>query len=174
MIVLYYFFFFKQKTAYEMRISDWSSDVCSSDLKTPGKTANKSRMLRVGIVQQPCTDDRDYNLKMSEDGIRAAAAGGAQLVLLQELHTSLYFCQHEATELFDLAETIPGPSTDFLAALAKELGVVIVGSLFERRAPGLYHNTAVVLESDGTIAGKYRKMHIPDADRKSTRLNSSH
>src|SRR3546814_5477403 len=87
--------------------------------KTPGKTANKSRMLRVGIVQQPCTDDRDYNLKMSEDGIRAAAAGGAQLVLLQELHTSLYFCQHEATELFDLAETIPGPSTDFLAALAK-------------------------------------------------------
>src|SRR3546814_4222392 len=84
MIVLYYFFFFKQKTAYEMRISDWSSDVCSSDLKTPGKTANKSRMLRVGIVQQPCTDDRDYNLKMSEDGIRAAAAGGAQLVLLQE------------------------------------------------------------------------------------------
>src|SRR3546814_1222606 len=99
---------------------------------------------------------------MSEDGIRAAAAGGAQLVLLQELHTSLYFCQHEATELFDLAETIPGPSTDFLAALAKELGVVIVGSLFERRAPGLYHNTAVVLESDGTLAGKYRKMHIPD------------
>src|SRR3546814_19103166 len=99
---------------------------------------------------------------MSEDGIRAAAAGGAQLVLLQELHTSLYFCQHEATELFDLAETIPGPSTDFLAALAKELGVVIVGSLFERRAPGLYHNTAVVLESDGTLAGTYRKMHIPD------------
>src|SRR3546814_8220988 len=103
---MYVFFFFKQKTAYEMRISDWSSDVCSSDLadpertmskpktktpsnKTPGKTANKSRMLRVGIVQQPCTDDRDYNLKMSEDGIRAAAAGGAQLVLLPELHTSL-------------------------------------------------------------------------------------
>src|SRR3546814_16862304 len=112
--------------------------------KTPGKTANKSRMLRVGIVQQPCTDDRDYNLKMSEDGIRAAAAGGAQLVLLQELHTSLYFCQHEATELFDLAETIPGPATDFLAHLTRELGVVIVGSLFERSAPGLYHHTAEI------------------------------
>src|SRR3546814_13009930 len=90
--------------------------------KTPGKTANKSRMLRVGIVQQPCTDDRDYNLQMSEDGLRAAAAGGAQLVLLQELPTSLYFCQHEATELFALAETLPGPSTDFLAELAQELG----------------------------------------------------
>ncbi|HVT34713.1 MAG TPA: carbon-nitrogen hydrolase, partial [Nevskiaceae bacterium] len=111
---------------------------------------------------QPCTGDRATNLKMSEDGIRAAHAGGARLVLLQELHTSLYFCQHESTALFDLAEAIPGPSTEWLGALAKELGVVIVGSLFERRAAGLYHNTAVVLERDGTLAGKYRKMHIPD------------
>jgi N-carbamoylputrescine amidase len=83
-------------------------------------------------------------------------------VLLQELHTGLYFCQHESTDLFDLAEPIPGPSTETLGALAKELDIVIVGSLFERRAPGLYHNTAVVLERDGTLAGKYRKMHIPD------------
>ncbi|MGH8444962.1 MAG: carbon-nitrogen hydrolase [Solimonas sp.] len=123
---------------------------------------SKSKTLRVGIVQQPCTDERDLNLKMSEEGIRAAAAGGARLVLLQELHTSLYFCQHESTELFDLAEPIPGPSTQWLGGLAKELDMVIVGSLFERRAPGLYHNTAVVLEKDGTLAGIYRKMHIPD------------
>ena len=123
---------------------------------------SKKKNLRVGIVQQPCTDDRKQNILMSEQGIRAAAAGGAQLVLLQELHTSLYFCQHESTELFDLAETIPGPSTAWLGALAKELGVVIVGSLFERRAAGLYHNTAVVLETDGSLAGIYRKMHIPD------------
>jgi N-carbamoylputrescine amidase len=118
--------------------------------------------LRVGVVQQACTSNRDENLRASERGIRDAAAGGAHLVLLQELHTSLYFCQHEATELFDLAEAIPGPSTDFLGTLARELGVVIVGSLFERRAPGLYHNTAVVLERDGALAGRYRKMHIPD------------
>lgn len=123
---------------------------------------SKTKTLRAGIVQQPCTSDRATNLKMSEEGIRAAAAGGAKLVLLQELHTSLYFCQHESTDLFDLAEPIPGPSTEWLGALAKELKLVIVGSLFERRAPGLYHNTAVVLEADGTLAGTYRKMHIPD------------
>ena len=122
----------------------------------PGKT------LRVGLVQQPCTSDRDLNQRMSEEGIRAAAAGGAELVLLQELHTSLYFCQHESTQLFDLAESIPGPSTKWLGKLAKELKLVIVGSLFEKRAAGLYHNTAVVLESDGSLAGTYRKMHIPD------------
>ena len=121
-----------------------------------------SKTLRVGLVQQPCTADRALNTQMSEEGIRAAAAGGAKLVLLQELHTSLYFCQHESTELFDLAETIPGPSTLWLGKLAKELKLVIVGSLFERRAPGLYHNTAVVLEADGSLAGSYRKMHIPD------------
>ena len=122
----------------------------------------KSKTLRVGLVQQPCTSDRDTNLKMSETGIRAAKAGGAQLVLLQELHTSLYFCQHESTDLFDLAEPIPGNSTAWLGALAKELDIVIVGSLFEKRAAGLYHNTAVVLERDGSLAGVYRKMHIPD------------
>jgi N-carbamoylputrescine amidase len=121
-----------------------------------------SRLLRVGLVQQSCSSDREQNLRDSEAGIRAAAARGAGLVLLQELHTSLYFCQHESTALFDLAEAIPGPSTTRLGALARELNVVIVGSLFEKRAPGLYHNTAVVLERDGKLAGVYRKMHIPD------------
>ncbi len=121
-----------------------------------------SKSLRVALVQQPCTADRAVNLQMSEQGIEAAAAGGAKLVLLQELHTSLYFCQHESTDLFDLAEPVPGPSTQWLAKLAKRLKIVIVGSLFERRAAGLYHNTAVVLDSDGSLAGVYRKMHIPD------------
>jgi N-carbamoylputrescine amidase len=121
-----------------------------------------SRILRVGLVQQACTGERAENLRHSEAGIRQAAKQGAGLVMLQELHASLYFCQHESTGLFDLAESIPGPSTEWLSGLAKELGVVIVGSLFEKRAAGLYHNTAVVLESDGRLAGKYRKMHIPD------------
>jgi N-carbamoylputrescine amidase len=121
-----------------------------------------SRTLRVGLVQQACTEDREHNLRNSTDGIRRAAADGAQLILLQELHTGLYFCLHESTALFDLAEPIPGPSTDYLGALAEELNIVIVGSLFEKRAPGLYHNTAVVLERDGSLVGTYRKMHIPD------------
>jgi N-carbamoylputrescine amidase len=119
-------------------------------------------MLKVGLVQQSCGPDRAANLQASEAGIRAAAQRGAQLVLLQELHASVYFCQHENTELFELAESIPGPSSERLGALARELQLVIVGSLFERRAPGLYHNTAVVFDRDGRIAGKYRKMHIPD------------
>ena len=102
------------------------------------------------------------NLAASETGIRAAAAQGARLALLQELHTSVYFCQTEDTYRFDQAEPIPGPTSDFLAKLAKELSMVIVGSVFERRAPGLYHNTAVVLDTDGRLAGTYRKMHIPD------------
>ena len=122
----------------------------------------KPKILRVGVVQQACDDNRDHNLRTSETAIREAAASGAQLVLLQELHTGPYFCQHESTALFDLAESIPGPATEFLGGLARELGVVIIGSLFERRAPGLYHNTAVVLDSDGSLAGIYRKMHIPD------------
>jgi N-carbamoylputrescine amidase len=121
-----------------------------------------SRILRAGLVQQSCTADREHNLGNSTAGIREAAAKGARLVMLQELHTGLYFCQHESTALFDLAEPIPGPSTEYFGKLAQELGIVIVTSLFEKRAPGLYHNTAVVLERDGTIAGKYRKMHIPD------------
>ena len=118
--------------------------------------------LTIGVVQHACGADIDANLQKTLEGIRATASQGANLVVLQELHRSLYFCQQENPNLFDLAETIPGPSTDTLGALAKELGVVIVSSLFERRAAGLYHNTAVVLDSDGSIAGKYRKMHIPD------------
>jgi N-carbamoylputrescine amidase len=118
--------------------------------------------LRIGLVQQACTEDRRHNLDTSLAGIRDATRRGAQLVVLQELHTGIYFCQTEDTGRFEQAEPIPGPSTDELGRIAKELGVVIVGSLFERRAPGLYHNTAVVLERDGSLAGRYRKMHIPD------------
>jgi len=120
------------------------------------------KTLKVGLVQQRCGEDREANLKASEAGVREAAGRGAQLVLLQELHASVYFCQHESTELFNLAEPVPGPSSERLGKLAKELGIVLVGSLFERRTPGLYHNTAVVFERDGGIAGRYRKMHIPD------------
>ncbi|MAN51946.1 MULTISPECIES: carbon-nitrogen hydrolase [unclassified Marinimicrobium] len=118
--------------------------------------------LNVGLIQHACSADLESNLQASIDGIRRAAEQGAQLVVLQELHRGLYFCQQEDVDEFDLAEPIPGPSTDRLGALARELNLVIVASLFERRAPGLYHNTAVVLERDGTIAGTYRKMHIPD------------
>ncbi|MFN3785288.1 MAG: carbon-nitrogen hydrolase [Thiothrix sp.] len=118
--------------------------------------------LTVAVVQHSNTADYQDNVLQSIAGIRRAAARGAQLVLLQELHTSLYFCQVEDTNCFDLAETIPGRSTDTFGQLAAELGVVIVCSLFEKRATGLYHNTAVVLERDGSIAGQYRKMHIPD------------
>lgn len=118
--------------------------------------------MKIGIIQQANTPDIKKNIAGLKDKIRKAANEGAQLIVLQELHNSLYFCQVEDTNIFDLAETIPGPSTDDFGSLAKELGVVIVLSLFERRAPGLYHNTAVVIEKDGTIAGKYRKMHIPD------------
>jgi len=121
-----------------------------------------SKLLKIGLVQQSCGPDREANLAASEAGIRDAARRGAQLVLLQELHASVYFCQHEDPSLFDLSEPIPGPSSERLAGLARELNLVLVGSLFERRAPGLYHNTAVVLERDGTLAGTYRKMHIPD------------
>lgn len=120
------------------------------------------KTLPVGIVQQACSNHRDANLATSIKGIRDAAKRGAKLVLLQELHAGPYFCQTEDTAIFDLAESIPGPSTQQLGAVAKELGIVIVASLFERRAAGLYHNTAAVLESDGSLAGIYRKMHIPD------------
>ena len=118
--------------------------------------------MKVGLVQQANTADRSANIEKLQRHIRQAAAEGAELVVLQELHNGLYFCQTEDTNLFDQAEPIPGPSTELFGALAKELGIVLVLSLFERRAPGLYHNTAVVLERDGSIAGKYRKMHIPD------------
>ena len=118
--------------------------------------------LKIGILQQHNTADRKENMARLAAGIRRLAAEGAELVVLQELHNGLYFCQTENVDIFDQSEPIPGPSTEFYGALAKELGIVIVTSLFERRAAGLYHNTAVVIEKDGTMAGKYRKMHIPD------------
>ncbi|MDR3061154.1 MAG: carbon-nitrogen hydrolase [Dysgonamonadaceae bacterium] len=119
-------------------------------------------VLRVGLIQQANDADVESNLLKLEKNIRYCASEGAQLIALQELHNSLYFCQTENTDLFELAETIPGPSTHRFGILAKELNVVLTLSLFEKRAPGLYHNTAVVIEKDGSIAGKYRKMHIPD------------
>ena len=118
--------------------------------------------MRIGLVQQANTADIQGNVERLKANIRRAASDGAELVVLQELHNGLYFCQTEDTRLFDLAEPVPGPSTETFGELAKELGIVLVLSLFERRVPGLYHNTAVVLERDGSIAGKYRKMHIPD------------
>ncbi|KTF18452.1 carbon-nitrogen hydrolase [Pseudoalteromonas sp. H105] len=123
---------------------------------------SSSNKLTVALVQQSNSDSAEQNMAKSILSIRDAANQGAQLVVLQELHRSLYFCQTEDVNVFDLAETIPGPSSDALGELAKELNIVIVASLFEKRATGLYHNTAIVLEKDGTIAGKYRKMHIPD------------
>lgn len=120
------------------------------------------RKLNIGIIQQHNTADIHDNMKRLAEGIAQLAGQGAQLIVLQELHNSLYFCQEENVDNFDLAEPIPGPSTQFYSALAKEHRVVIVTSLFEKRAAGLYHNTAVVIEKDGTITGKYRKMHIPD------------
>ena len=118
--------------------------------------------LSIGLIQQSNGSDVEQNIRQLEQNIRHCAEQGAQLVVLPELHNSRYFCQTEDTNVFDLAEPIPGPSTERFGALAKALNVVIVTSLFEKRAPGLYHNTAVVLECDGTVAGKYRKMHIPD------------
>ncbi len=118
--------------------------------------------LTVGLVQQQLAPSRAENLSISIEGIREAHGQGAKLVLLQELHTGPYFCQTEDTRHFDLAEPIPGSSTEQLGRIAAELDIVIVASLFEHRAPGLYHNTAVVIETNGTIAGRYRKMHIPD------------
>lgn len=118
--------------------------------------------MKVAIIQQSCTANVEANKKKLALNIIKAANHGAELVVLQELHNSLYFCQTENTELFNLAEPIPGPSTEFYGTLARECGIVLVTSLFERRAAGLYHNTAVVFERDGSIAGKYRKMHIPD------------
>ncbi len=118
--------------------------------------------MKIGIIQQSCTADVQANKEKLAANIVNVAQQGAELVVLQELHNSLYFCQTESTQLCDLAEPIPGPSTAFYGELAARLGIVLVTSLFERRAPGLYHNTAVVFERDGSIAGTYRKMHIPD------------
>ena len=120
------------------------------------------KKIKIGLLQQHNAADTADNMRRLAEGIAILAEEGAQLVVLQELHNGLYFCQTEDVNNFDLAEPIPGPSTDFYGKLAKEHDIVIVTSLFERRAPGLYHNTAVVIERDGTIAGQYRKMHIPD------------
>lgn len=121
-----------------------------------------ARKIKVGIIQQANTEHTKDNLLKLAKNIESVHKQGAQLVVLQELHNSLYFCQTENTNLFDLAEPIPGPSTAFFGELTKQFGIVLVTSLFERRAAGLYHNTAVVFDTDGSIAGKYRKMHIPD------------
>ncbi len=120
------------------------------------------RKIQVGLVQLSCSADVSENMSKTESGIRAAAAQGAQIICLQELFRSLYFCDVESYDNFSLAEAIPGPSTERLSLLAKELGVVLIASLFEKRAEGLYHNTTAVLDADGAYLGKYRKMHIPD------------
>ena len=118
--------------------------------------------MKIALIQKSRTSDIENNIVTLKESIKEAAINGAELVVLQELHNGLYFCQVESTDNFDLAEPIPGPSTDYFGNVAKECGVVLVTSLFERRAAGLYHNTAVVFDKDGSIAGKYRKMHIPD------------
>ncbi len=118
--------------------------------------------MKIALIQKSRTSDIENNIQTLKESIKEAAINGAELVVLQELHNSLYFCQVESTDNFDLAEPIPGPSTEFFGNVAKESGVVLVTSLFERRTAGLYHNTAVVFDKDGSIAGKYRKMHIPD------------
>lgn len=120
------------------------------------------KKIKVGLIQQSNTADTKSNMLRLAQNIEEVCRQGAQLVVLQELHNSLYFCQTEDTAMFDLAEPIPGPSTGFFGELAKQFGIVLVTSLFERRAAGLYHNTAVVFDTDGSIAGTYRKMHIPD------------
>ena len=121
-----------------------------------------SKNVKVGLVQLSCSSNVDENLTKHKEAIRKAAGMGAQVIVLQELFKSLYFCDVEDYKNFELGEAIPGPTTDELAPLAKELGVVIVASLFEKRAQGLYHNTTAVLDADGSYLGKYRKMHIPD------------
>jgi len=121
-----------------------------------------NQKIKVAVVQHACGQEYTHNLENSMNGIRAAAEQGAAIVLLPELHALPYFCVEEDTRHFDLAEPIPGPTTETLSKLARELGVLIIASIFEKRSKGLYHNTAVVIEKDGTIAGAYRKMHIPD------------
>jgi N-carbamoylputrescine amidase len=130
--------------------------------KNPAGNLGRDRAFKIGLVQMTCSLDTDENLRKAAEGIRAAASKGAEIVCLQELFRSQYFCREENAQLFDLAETIPGPSTEVLSSVAKELEVAVVASLFEKRAQGLYHNTAVVLDADGEIEGLYRKMHIPD------------
>ncbi|HEY3459006.1 MAG TPA: carbon-nitrogen hydrolase, partial [Bryobacteraceae bacterium] len=123
---------------------------------------NRDEKFKIGLVQMSCSTNPDTNLNKAIAGIREAAAKGAEIVCLQELFRSQYFCREENAALFDLAETIPGPSTEAIGEVAKELGVAVVASLFEKRAQGLYHNTAAILDADGSLKGIYRKMHIPD------------
>ncbi len=125
-------------------------------------TANRDSKFKIGLVQTKCSTDSDANLQRAIAGIREAAGKGAEIICLQELFRSQYFCREENAALFSLAETIPGPSTEALGAVAKDLGVSVVASLFEKRAQGLYHNTAAIIDADGSLAGIYRKMHIPD------------
>ncbi|HMF75445.1 MAG TPA: carbon-nitrogen hydrolase [Bryobacteraceae bacterium] len=124
--------------------------------------AKRDTKFNIGLVQMSCSTDSDVNLQKAISGIRTAAAQGAEIICLQELFRSQYFCREEKAELFDLAETIPGPSTEAIGAVAKELQVSVVASLFEKRAHGLYHNTAAIIDADGSLTGVYRKMHIPD------------
>jgi N-carbamoylputrescine amidase len=125
-------------------------------------SAKRDSKFTIGLVQMSCSTDSEENVKKAMQGIRAAAAKGAEIVCLQELFRSQYFCREEKAELFNLAESIPGPSTEAISSIAKELQVAVVASLFEKRAPGLYHNTAAIIDADGSLVGTYRKMHIPD------------
>jgi N-carbamoylputrescine amidase len=146
-----------------MRLKNWAKNSKAFLPKIFFRVKNARRSdMRVALLQHTCVDDSAVNQATTEAALADAVAQGAQLIVLQELHTSLYFCQTEDTACFDLAQSIPGPHSEWLGQLAKRHKVVIVGSLFERRAPGLYHNTAVVLERDGSLVGIYRKMHIPD------------
>ncbi len=125
-------------------------------------TQASQKNLNIAAIQQTCSDDKATSLARTEKLVRKAAEDGAELVVLQELHATLYFCQTEDTRVFELAEPIPGPTSEWLSALARDLGIVLVGSIFERRMNGVYHNTALVFDRDGSLAGLYRKMHIPD------------
>src|SRR6185369_8556735 len=155
---------FSRQRDHRNRLQQHTDSTRVTPLHYHAVAERNSRMsnLTVALIQQSCSEDRTANISKTISMIRKAADRGAELAILQELHTSLYFCQNEETANFDLAEPVPGPTTEQLAAVARELGIVIVTSIFEFRAPGLYHNTTVVLERDGSIAGKYRKMHIPD------------
>jgi N-carbamoylputrescine amidase len=150
----------RRPVVYQREKDSWPYN--SPNFKTFTQNDRSMKKLKVGIVQQACKDDRVSNVEKSLQGIAACAQQGAELVVLQELHTGIYFCQAEDTEKFEMALPIPGPDTAVFSEAARRHGVVLVSSLFEKRAPGLYHNTSVVFEKDGSIAGKYRKMHIPD------------
>jgi len=152
----------RQEHWLEVVFPDRITGLSGYPFKKINERNTRMNRLVIGLVQHACTEDRESNIRKSTSGIRDAAGEGAELVVLQELHAGPYFCQSEDSACFDSAEPIPGPSTEIFGSVARELNLVIVTSLFERRAGGIYHNTAVVLEKDGSIAGMYRKMHIPD------------